>query len=147
MLKITPNLLFKRNCNEAMALYKEAFGAEVKLKILFSEANPQDFQYKNEDEKNCVFYSEVMIENQKIIMADDSNEVLDWEDQGKVSRTSLMNLLVEFASEEKLQAAYKVLADGATILTPLGSTTYCTAYVMLVDKFGKNWELMSGYEG
>jgi len=147
MLKVTPSFTFNGQCSQAIELYKEAFSAEVKVKILYSDADPKDFQYKNEDEKDFIFHSQIKIGSQIIYLADDSGGVLNEDIQGKSGKSSLMNLLIGFESDDELKAAYEILSDGATILVPMCSTTYCSCYVFLTDKFGGCWELMSGYKG
>jgi len=144
-LTLTPGLGFRGQCKEAIALYEKAFGAELLTKLLYSDANPKDLQYK-EEEKDFIFYSEMVIGNQLISLGDDSGGILDESTKGKASAISL---LVEFESVEALEAAYQVLAEGATIVTPLNNTgtTYCSGYVSLVDQFGIHWDLMSGYTG
>jgi len=140
MPKVTPGLGFRGQCSQALALYQKAFGAELITKLLYSDADPNDFQCK-EDEKDFVFYSEMTIGNHLISLGDDSDGALD---HAKASPTSL---LIEFESVEELNAAYEIISDGATVIKPMISSTYCTAYVSLVDKFGIHWDLMSGYEG
>lgn len=39
--------------------------------------------------------------------------------------------------------AYEVLKEGCTIIYPVGSTTYSSCRVVLVDKFGFRWGLMT----
>ena len=144
MLRVTPGLGFRGQCNQAIELYKKAFGAELLSKLHYSDADPKDLQY-HENEKDFVFYAEMVIGNHLISLGDDSENILKEDTQGKVSAISL---LVEFETVEALNAAYEIMADGATIVTPLGSgTTYCSGYVSLVDQFGIHWDLMSGYTG
>lgn len=141
---LTPALGFRGQCNQAIDLYKKAFGAELLSKLRYADADPKDLQY-DESEKEFVFYAEMVIGNHLFSLGDDSAGVLEADTQGNVSTVSL---LVEFESVEELHAAYQVLADGATILTPLGTDmTYCSGYASLVDKFGIHWALMSGYVG
>jgi len=140
MPKLTPCISFKGQCSQAIELYKEAFGAKVRVLVRYSEADPKDFLCKDE-EKDFVFYSEIMIGRNRFSLGDDSMGIYD---NGKSNKISF---LLEFESDDALNTAYKVLSDGATILTPMCSTTYCTAYVVLEDKFGVSWQLMSGYKG
>jgi len=138
---VVPRLLFNGQCSQALELYKKAFGADVKEKILFSEADPRDFQYKNESEKDFIYYVELMIGKHMVMMCDDNDGVLDKEAKGRASLTALC---VSFDSEEKARAAYQILSDGANILTPIHSNTFCSFYVSLVDKFGVVWDLYFG---
>jgi len=140
MPKFTPCISFRGQCSQAIELYKEAFGAKVRELVRYGEADPKDFQCKDE-EKDFVFYSEIMIGRNRFSLGDDSLGIYD---DGKSNKISF---LIEFESDDALNVAYKALSDGATILTPMSSTTYCTAYVVLEDKFGISWQLMSGYAG
>ena len=77
-------------------------------------------------------------------MADDSMNILDKENPGHTRR---LGLLMHFGSDDELRAACELLAIDGKIISPIHSTTYCTAYTVVEDKFGISWELMSGYEG
>ncbi|MCL2619366.1 MAG: VOC family protein [Defluviitaleaceae bacterium] len=143
MPKLVPCLSFKGQCNEAIELYKVTFGAKVREKILFKDANSEDFECKV-GEEDFVFYSQITIGGKRMDLADDSMGLLDETVKGKANNVSF---IVEFNSDEELNDAYKLLYDEATILTPMTSTTYCTAYVVLEDKFGVCWQLMSGFAG
>jgi len=122
-------------------MYKEAFSARVKEKVLFADAGQYDFQCKDE-EKDYVFYSELIIGNQTFALADDSMDMLEGKQQAKSCQTSL---LMHFESDDALNKAYHILSDGATILAPIHDGAYFSAYAVLQDKFGICWELMSGY--
>jgi len=141
-LKVSIALSFRGQCNEAIALYEKAFGATVVEKLCYGDANPADFVCKPGEEQH-VFYGEIAIGNQLISVGDDS---LNLTDNG-TAQSKTMSLLVEFASDEQLKVALDIISEGATILEPLNNTSYCTAYVVLQDKFGIRWDLMSGYEG
>jgi len=144
MPKITPVLAFKGNANQAIELYQKAFGARVITRLNYSDANPEDFQYDNKSKKDCIYYAEMVIGSQLISFGDDPDGVLD----EKVNDKALpISLLIEFGSVDELSTAYELMSKDATILTPLGATTYCTGYVSLVDIFGIQWDLMSGYAG
>jgi len=145
MTKVEPILGFAGNASQAMDLYVKAFGAKIKTKILFSQANPKDYQ-ATDDEKDLIYYAEIKIGRQTIALGDDADAVKN----GVVEVTGnsfRIDLLVHLDSDEELKTAYEVLADGGTVTTPLTSQTYCSLTCALVDKFGGRWQLMSGYKG
>jgi len=142
MLKITPSFTFSGQCAQAIELYKKAFGAKVKVKLLFSDAQPNDFQCSDE-EKDYIFHCQLMIGEQMVILSDDSGKMLNDDVQSKTGKTYLQNLLISFRSDDDLQAAYSALEDGATIVIPMKRTAYAQNYVFLVDRYGGRWELMS----
>ena len=53
-----------------------------------------------------------------------------------------VSLLVSFDHIDPLMKAYGALKDGAEILSPLTQTTYSSAFVSLIDRYGVRWELM-----
>ena len=83
----------------------------------------------------------MVIGNQVISLGDDSDGKLDESVKGKALPISL---LIEFETMDELNAAYKIISNGAKIVTPLNDTSYCDGYVSLVDKFGIHWDLMGG---
>jgi len=145
MIKFTPSIGFTGQCAEAIEVYKKAFDAKVLEKTLFSSpiAKKNGYNCKS-GEENYIYYCELRIGKQVISMADDSMNILDKENPGHTRR---LGLLMHFDSADELTAASNILADGGKIISPIHSTTYCLAYVVLEDKFGICWELMSGYAG
>jgi len=125
---------FYGNCKQAVELYKRAFGAEVKAIFLNSDADPADYMAE-ENHKELVYHSEIIIGEQRLFL----NDATDGYRAG-----NQVSLLIHFDTVEELKAAYEVIAEGAEILSPMESTTYCAAFVSLLDKYGVQWELMAG---
>ena len=143
MIKFTPSIGFTGQCAEAIELYEKAFGAQVIEKVLFSDPVAKENGYNcKSGEEGYIYYSELLVGEQVFAMADDSMDMLDKENPGHTRR---LGLLMHFGCADELKATCELLADGGKILAPIHSTTYCTAYVVLEDKFGICWELMSGY--
>jgi len=138
---VVPSLMFNGQGKEAIELYKKVFNAEIGEKILFSEADPEDFICENESQKDFVYYCELMIGSHMIMVSDSGDGMLD----GQANRRKAMTALcVSFDSEEKARNAYEILSDGAEILMPISSTSFCTFYATLEDKFGIVWDLYFG---
>lgn len=144
MINFVPSIGFTGQCAEAIDVYTKAFKATVLEKVLFSAPVAKENGYIcAEGEENYIYYSEILIGEQVISMADDSMNILDKDNPGHTRR---LGLLMHFDSPDDLKAACELLADGGKIISPIHSTTYCSAYVIVEDKFGITWELMSGYE-
>jgi len=145
MAKVVPILGFAGTASQAIDLYSKAFGAQVKAKILFSQANPKDYQFL-EEEKDLVYYAEIKIGRQTIALGDDADAYKIGIKEVSGSSTKI-DLLVHLDTDDELQTAYELLAVGGTITTPLCSQTYCSLTCALVDRYGMRWQLMSGYKG
>jgi len=145
MTKIEPIMIFAGQASEAIDLYTKAFGATIKVKLLFSDANPKDLQAKDED-KDLVYHSQIEIGKQIIMLADDADAVRSGV-KPIVGNAFLIDLVVQFDSDEELKTTYELLSDGGMITSPLESQTFCSLTCALIDKFGGRWQLMSGYKG
>lgn len=145
MPRVEPILIFSGQANQAIDLYTKAFDADLKVKILFSEANPQDWQ-SDEEDKDLIYHAQIKIGNQIIMLGDDCDAVK----KGIVKTTGnsfLIDMVITFDTDEELKKAYDALYEGATITSPLCSQSYCSLTCSLIDKFGGRWQLMSGYDG
>ena len=138
---VVPRILFNGQCAEALEFYIKAFGAIVGDKILFGEANPEDFQYESETQSDFIYYAELMIGKHMIMMHDDSSGASDKEAGDRISMTALC---VSFDLEEKARAAYQALSCGGRVISPVQSNSFCSFHVTLVDKFGVVWDLYFG---
>ena len=138
---IEPILIFAGQASEAIELYKKAFNAQVKVHMLYSDADPKDLQYKDEH-KDFVYHAQLKIGSQIIMIADDCDAQASGGNQNK---SFLIDLVVQFDCDDELRAAYELLSDGGTVTEPLVSQTYCSLACALIDKFGGRWQLMSGY--
>ena len=139
-LSFAPMFNFKGECKQAIELYEKVFKAKIKVNIPFSQADPKDFKIKNEKERDFIYHAQLQIGNQVIYLCDDPANILDNTTVGKVS---MINLCMLFSSADEVKETYKILSEGATIISPMTSTTYSSCYVYLVDKFGIGWELMT----
>ena len=135
MLQVTPNLHFNGQCKRAIQLYKDALGAQVKILLCESDANPKDWVAKS-DTKDLVYHCEMFIGSQRIMLNDNTDSQAE-------SLNHAMSLVITFDSADEVKNAYSLMSDGCTIVHPIQSTTYSSCFVSLVDRFGMRWELMT----
>jgi PhnB protein len=138
LIHVIPNLHFKGNCGQAIELYKKAYGAEVKTLLRYSEANPHDFILDDESQGNLVYHSEITIGTNRLML----NDYFTTDDDYQVGNS--LSLLIHFDTVDELKTAYETMSDGAIIISPMESQTYCACFVSLIDKYGVQWELMAG---
>jgi len=135
MLKVTPNLHFRGQAKEAIELYKQALGADVKLLYCNSDANPADYIEQDESKKDIVYHAEIYIGGQRLTLSDAPED--------PPPNTHPVSLLITFETAEDVIKAFEIMQDGATIIHPIQSTTYSSCFVSLIDRFGMRWELMT----
>jgi len=134
MLKVTPNFHFRGQAKQAIELYKQAFGAEVKLLYCNSDANPKDYEGDN-NQNDLVYHAEIYIGEQRITLTDAPDD--------PIPNTNPLSLLITFETAEDVKKSFEIMKDGATIIYPIQSTTYSSCFVSLIDKFGMRFELMT----
>ena len=133
-MEIVPNLHFDGDCEKAIELYERAFKTKRMILLKNKDANPRDVNEPIDDgELERVYHAEMLIENQRIMLNDNDNELL---------RGTNVSLMISFDSVEEVKEAYEVLKDGAKIIVPLKKTTYSSGFVSLIDRYGVRWELM-----
>jgi uncharacterized glyoxalase superfamily protein PhnB len=122
-------------CEEAIDLYKRAFGAKVDCLFRYSHADKRDWPSPLTDEQaRKIYHAEIRICGQRVMLSDDLEQ--------EVKRGTSLSLTVVFESPEQVKAAYEVLKDGGTTIHPIQSRTYSACIGVLVDRFGIGWGLM-----
>lgn len=138
MPKLVANLHFHGRCERAMALYSTAFGARVTAQMRYRDADPRDFDEPlTEAQGAYIYHGEMEIYGQRVMMSDRMDEGAD------MSAPSV-SLVIVMETQQQVRAAYGVLGEGALkVLSPPVETTYSSAFVSFVDRFGIRWELMT----
>jgi PhnB protein len=130
--RIEPLFYFDRQCEEAIGLYKKAFGAELTYLSRYSDVSddlPLNYDAKKDSE--LIYHAQIKIGNQRIMLCD--NLFFD------LPKGHSASFVAMFHTFDKVKIVYDALADGATILSPLTNENLCGD---LVDKFGIHWSIM-----
>lgn len=133
-MRVTPNFHMSGNCKEAIQLYKKAFGARIQSIYCNSDANPQDYQARQEEE-DFVYHAEINICGQRILMTDD---LAVFPPKGNT-----LSLAITFDTADEVRKVFQVFSGKCQVISPIQSTTYSSCFVSFVDRFGVRWELMT----
>ncbi len=136
-MKVEPYLFFNGRCDEAIAFYKEALGAEVTQLMRMNEspdphppgAIPAGFE-------NKVMHANLHI-GSTMLMVSDGNST-----SKAVSRASVSRVGVNDAAEAE-RRFNALLKGGGTVVMPLGKTFWSPAFGMLEDQFGVGWMVIA----
>ena len=70
-MQIVPTLNFGGNCREAIQMYEKAFNGKISCIITYGEADDPAYNpLLKEEQKEYIYHSELVLENQRIIMSD-----------------------------------------------------------------------------
>ena len=136
-MQIVPTLNFGGNCREAIQMYERAFHGKISCMITYGEANdPAYIPLLKENQKDYIYHSELVLENQRIIMSDH----VDIEFQ-----TCYSNFLtIMYDTKEEVQRAYEIMKEGSKTIYQDGSD----ALQFLPGCFCRQvWDSLGNYDG
>ena len=131
---IQPYLNFEGRCDEAVAFYRAALGAEVTSLMRYKEipVDPDSNTGKpspESSEKIC--HAALRVGETVILLSDGRN-------RGNPTFNGIMlSLSVRDVAEAK--KFFTALSDGGTIFMPLGKTFFSSSFGMVTDRFGVCW--------
>lgn len=125
-------LMFDGRCDEALAFYRKAIGAEVQMRMTFAD-NPDKAQseacMKVPDEK--VMHASFKV-GDTVVMASDG------QCQGRPDFQGFA-LSLSVKDEAEAKRSFAALGEGGTVMMPLAKTFFSPSFGMVADKFGVKW--------
>lgn len=140
-MKVQSYLSFEGRCDEAIAFYKKALGAEVVQLMRYSDA-PAGGPEGNAD-AGCaggmpspekVMHSVVRVGDTDLMLSDGSCS-------GHAEFKGIM-LSLTATSDADARQWFNALADGGQVIQPLMPTFFTSNFGMLSDRFGVGWLLV-----
>lgn len=129
IVEIQPYLSFEGRCDEAIAFYRSALGAEVTMLMRFKECPDQTMISPGSEEK--IMHCALRIGNATILASD--GRCLG---KARFEGVSLSLTVPTVAEAERL---FTVLGEGGTVQMPLSKTFFSASFGMLADRFGVSW--------
>ena len=131
-MQIQPYLFYPGNCDEAIAFYREALGAQELMKMRFKEAPPDPERPMAPEFAEKIMHATLQIGDAQIMMSDGGcmTQIDKFEGFG-VSLTP-----TDAATAERY---FNALAKGGKVTMPFQKTFWSPGFGMLSDKFGVPW--------
>lgn len=134
-MQVTPYLFFDGRCEEALAFYKKALGAEVGMMMRNKESpDPHPPGMLPPGSENKIMHATLRI-GDTTVMASDGHA----KGQPKFEGFSLS---LNAKTEAEAERLFTALADGGQIRLPLTKTFFSPRFGMLADKFGMGWMII-----
>ena len=132
---IHPYLFFNGRCEEALAFYRQALGAEVQMMMPFKESpEPPPPDKVPPGHENKIMHASFRV-GSTVVMASDGRSSGKPDFQG-------FSLALTVATEAEADRAFGALADGGQVTMPLEKTFWSPRFGMLEDRFGVGWMIM-----
>jgi PhnB protein len=135
----TTHLNFRGDARAALEFYQSVFGGHLAVVTYKDAGNVQE-----ESDADQVMWGQVLAENGFHVMAYDVPSRMGYS-QGENS----FFVSVRGETVEEVTGYWEKLADGATVVIPMGPAGWAPAYGMLRDRFGVVWvvDVVSEYNG
>lgn len=128
---VQPYLSFGGRCEEAIAFYRTALGAQVDMVLKFKDSpEPMPPGMLPPGYENKVMHSSFRIGGSTIMASDGCG------DDSKFGGFSLSLSLPTVAEADR---AFAALSAGGNVTMPLGKTFWSERFGMVTDRFGLGW--------
>ncbi|MGJ7608965.1 VOC family protein [Variovorax sp. LT1R20] len=140
-MKVQSYLSFEGRCDEAIAFYKKALGAEIIQLMRYSDA-PAD-AFEGNTDASCagatpgpdkVMHSVLRVGDTELMLS-------DGQCSGKAEFKGIM-LSITASADADARKWFDALADGGQVMQPLTPTFFTSNFGMLADRFGVAWMLV-----
>jgi PhnB protein len=128
-MEIQPYLFFDGRCDEAIAFYQRALGAEVKMLMRFKQAPEPGMVTPGSEEK--VMHARLDIGDTTVLLSDGRCQ-----GQPNFQGFALSLTVPDAAAAERL---FTALGDGGEVRMPLAKTFFSPSFGMVADRFGVAW--------
>jgi len=135
-MKVQPYLFFDGRCEEAIAFYKKALGAEVVYMMRFNESpDPPPPGMVAPGSENKIMHAAMRI-GETEVMASDGRAMGKPEFKG-------VTLSLSASSEAEADRLFNALAEGGQVQMPIGKTFFSPRFGMVADRFGVSWMVVT----
>jgi PhnB protein len=128
-MELQPYVFFDGRCEEAIAFYQSALGAEVTMLMRYKDCPQPDMISPGSGEK--VMHANLRIGGSTVLASDGQCK-----GQPNFQGFALSITAADPAEAERLFAA---LSDGGQVQMPLAETFFSPRFGMLADRFGVSW--------
>ena len=131
-MQVQPYLHFNGRCDEAIAFYRQALGAEVAMLMRFKDCpDPQQSAMIAAENKDKVMHAALKIGATTVLASD-----------GRCTgATNFQGFALALYAKDEAEAdkLFGALADGGQVQMPLAKTFFSPRFGMLADRFGVGW--------
>ncbi len=127
-MEIHPYLFFDGRCDEAIAFYQSALGAEVTMLMRYKDGPEPGMVHGAEDK---VMHANLRIGDTTVLASD--GRCLG---QPNIQGFALSLTVADAAHAEQL---FTALGDGGEVRMPLAQTFFSPRFGMVADRFGVTW--------
>jgi len=134
-MQIQPYLFFDGRCEEALAFYRKALGAEITMLMRFKDC-PEPPQ-----PGMCAPGAEDKVMHTSFRIGDTTVMASDGRCTGQPSFQGF-SLSLTAPNETEAERLFAALGDGGQVQMPLAKTFFAPRFGMVADRFGVSWMII-----
>ncbi len=126
---VQPYLFFDGRCDEAIAFYKKAVGAEVGMLMRWKDSPDKSMATPANADK--VMHSAIKIGDTMVLASDGRN----------TGHPDFKGFALTITAKDEAEAdkLFGALGEGGQVTMPMSKTFFAPRFGMLADKFGVGW--------
>jgi PhnB protein len=128
-MNLNPYLNFEGTCRKAMEFYAKVLGGKILAMMTFADM-PSD-QPASPEVHDLVAHARIAI-GDEVLMASDAPANRFEKPQG-------FYVTLNIKDPAEAERVYNALAEGGTVIMPIGETFWAQKFAMLKDRFGTPW--------
>lgn len=136
-MKLNPYLMFEGRCEEALAFYRTALGAQVKM-LMRVKDNPEPAAQAGCADGSGAGPTPEMVMHAEFSVGEATFMASDGMGSGQPNFQGI-SLALSPASVDEANRVFDALADGGRVQMPLSRTFFSQAFGMVADRFGVPW--------
>ena len=135
-MKVQPYLFLDGRCEEAIAFYREALGAEVLALMRFRDSpDPPPPGMIPPGSEDKVMHASLRI-GETLVMVSDGMGTGTPEFKG-------VSLALDVTSEAEADRLFNALGEGGKVEMPIGKTFFSPRFGVVSDRFGVSWMVVT----
>jgi PhnB protein len=136
-MHIQPYLFFDGHCDEAIAFYRQALGAEVIMLMRFGEGPEADAEGPGgvTPPADKVMHACLQVGQTQLLLSDGFSS-------GKPEFKGI-SLSLSASDDAEAKRLFEGLAQGGEIVQPLLPTFFASSFGMVNDRFGVSWMVLT----
>ena len=132
-MQVQNYLSFDGRCAEAIEFYQKALGAQVQMKMRFSDSPDQSMVKPEMADK--IMHASLRIGDTTLMMSDG--------DCGGKASFSGFSLVLSVKDEAEARKLFEAVSAGGQVTMPMQKTFFSPAYGMARDTLGVHWMVMA----
>lgn len=131
-MEIQPYLFFNGRCEEAIAFYRSALGAQELMKLRMKDAPPNPARPVPPEHADKIMHATLVVGSTHVLMS-------DGDCRGEKAVHAGFSLSVTVDDQATGQQYFNALAQGGQVTMPYQQTFWTSGFGTLIDRFGVPW--------